>query len=162
MIETLGNSGLLWATRPRHIRYTHPRFAQIIGAARTIRMEMLVDFATCEVDDMSSSLGRIVDIFARFQKREEDESLKPEFEYDIEHGTVNFSCLIPYSMQDELTANLKLPEDQENDLRTELTAPGRLTNLKRLSCEPKTLSTDEVEVEVHAAGLNFQVSGYPK
>ncbi|WPH04990.1 polyketide synthase [Acrodontium crateriforme] len=156
LVQTLGTSGMMWVTRPSHVRCSDPRYAQSIGAARTIRTEMLADFATCEVDDIESSLGRLVDVFARFQRREEDESLKPEFEYVIDHGIVLVSRLYPFSLKEQLISNKSRPEDHEDTVRLDMTMPGRLTSLQWLSHESKLPAKDEVEVQIHAAGLNFR------
>lgn len=48
-LKALGNAGVLWITRPCQMSCPDPRYAQVIGAARTIRSELLVDFATCEL-----------------------------------------------------------------------------------------------------------------
>lgn len=41
---------------------------------------MLVELATCKVDDITSSADSVIDVFEKFQMRQEDHILKPEFE----------------------------------------------------------------------------------
>ncbi|KAH8691886.1 hypothetical protein BGW36DRAFT_431129 [Talaromyces proteolyticus] len=77
LVENLKQCGIFWVTGLSQIQCQDLRFGQITGFARTIRSEMLVDFATCEVDNVNTSL----DVFGKFQIRKEDGTLKPEFEY---------------------------------------------------------------------------------
>lgn len=48
----LRENGILRVTHPSQMHCKNPRCAQIIGVARTIRSEMLIDLATCEADDI--------------------------------------------------------------------------------------------------------------
>lgn len=151
LVDNLGGSGMLWVTHPCQVRCRDPRYAQIIGTARAIRAEMLLDFATCEVDDMDSSLDRIVDVFAQFQAREEDESLKPDLEYAIVDGIVHVGRIYPFLLKEELV------EDHMDHVHLEMVKPGRLTSLQWTPRGLRVLSGDDVEVQIYAAGLNFRV-----
>ncbi|KAF7558654.1 hypothetical protein G7046_g5503 [Stylonectria norvegica] len=44
----------------------NPEYARVVGAARTIRSEKAVDFATCEIDDVDASLVQAADVFGQF------------------------------------------------------------------------------------------------
>lgn len=151
LVNNLGDSGLLWITHPCQIRCRDPRYAQIFGTARAIRTETLVDFATCEVDDIGSSLDRIVDVFAHFQTREEDEFSKPEFEYAISNGTVHVGRIYLFSLKEEAI------EDHLDHVHLNMTKIGRLTSMQWTTRASKPLSGDDVEVQTYAAGLNFKV-----
>lgn len=174
---------MLWVTRPCQVRCRDPRYAQVIGAARTIRTEMLLDLATCEVDDISSpspspsssessSLGRIVDVFARFERerpggsgagQEDDGSLDPDYEFAIVDGTVMVGRAYPFSLRDD--DGLLLPRQvvgaddaaASARLSLEMTRPGRLNTMAWNPRVARELKGDEVEVEVYAIGLNFKV-----
>ncbi len=82
----------------------------MIGTARTIRSELSIDFATCEVDDMDSSSSLIADVFIRFQAREEDKTLQADFEYAIRNGTVHVGRFYPFALSDDLL--IAEPEDK--------------------------------------------------
>jgi acyl transferase domain-containing protein len=153
LLDNLGGSGILWITHPCQVQCHDPRYAQIIGAARTIRTEMLLDFATCEVDDISSSLDSIVDVFTKFQAREEDESLKPDYEYAIVNNAVNVGRFYPFSLKNELLAETS-PEDR---VALDMAKPGRLASLQWIPRGVRPLNGDEIEVQIYAAGLNFKV-----
>lgn len=165
MLAGLGDSGLFWLTQPSQMQCSDPRYAQVIGASRSIRNEDLVNFATCEVDDMASSLDRVVDTFSHFQQREEDEYLKPDYEYAITDGVIHIPRIYPFTLADE-----PLPGSGK-DGQAALVAekPGRLGSLRWTSRGSKTLAAHEVEVEVHAAGLSakdvaevFGTAPYPE
>jgi hypothetical protein len=157
LLDNLSESGMLWITHPCQVQCRDPRYAQMIGAARTIRTETLLDFATCEVDDISSSLDRIADVFAVFQARVEDESLKPDYEYALIKGAVQVGRYYPFSLKEEL-----LPETMPGHRKAlDIVKPGRLTSLQWIPRDKRALNDNEVEVQVYAAGLNFKVRPGP-
>lgn len=101
LIESLNGCGILWVIGLSQAKCQDPRFAQINSIARTIRNEMLVDFATCEVDNLEVSLEKLIDVYEKFQARQEDETLKLEFEYAIVDNTVKVGRYHPFSLKDE-------------------------------------------------------------
>ncbi|OQE44310.1 hypothetical protein PENCOP_c002G00914 [Penicillium coprophilum] len=151
LVDTLQECGILWVTHLSGVRCRDPRFGQIHGIARAIRNESLVDFATCEVDNLDSSLEKLVDIYESFQVRQEDETLKPEFEYAIVDNTVQVGRYYPFSIQDEQQT---LGSDGSITLRT--SKPGRLAALHWAHGGIQSLQGDEVEIDNYATGLNFK------
>ncbi|KAG5925731.1 Type I Iterative PKS [Claviceps africana] len=166
------NGGMLWVTHLCQVNCKDARYAQIIGTARTIRSELLVDLATCEVDNIWSSLSTIADVFDRFHVRyrvayESNEGdaldLRPEYEYAIVNGTVRVGRMYPFSPKDELANPNVIAEDgaSQEELRVvlDMTKTSRLNTLHwtDVSDAPrKALNPNEVEVKVFAAGLNFK------
>lgn len=165
---------MLWVTRPCQVRCRDPSYAQVIGAARTIRTEMLLDLATCEVDEISpssSSLGRVVDVFARFErerpgageKEVDDGSLDPDYEFAIVDGTVMVGRAYPFSLRDDdgcLVPVQVVGADAaaaSAGLALGIARPGRLDTMTWNPRVVRELKGDEVEVEVYAIGLNFKV-----
>jgi hypothetical protein len=155
LLAHLGNSecGLFWVTRPSQVQCKDPLYAQILGAARSARNEDLVDFATCEVDNMAMSLDAVIDTFMHFQKRQEDESLRPDYEYAITKGTINVPRIYPFQYTEEAS-----PES-DGEYRMSLAAekPGRLSSLRWQSKSIQTLVGDQVEIKVFAAGVSLKV-----
>lgn len=149
----LKNAGILWITRPCQMHCRDPRYAQVIGAARTIRSELLIDFATCEVDSLASSVDQVIHVFEKFQSRGMDEILRPEFEYAIHGSVVYINRFFPFSLPEEL-----LITEPGDGAVLDIAVPGRLGSLhwvrRALVAE---LMPDEVEIEIHAVGLNFRV-----
>ncbi|GKZ38794.1 type I Iterative Polyketide synthase (PKS) [Aspergillus brasiliensis] len=152
LLNTIGESGLLWITHLSQVQCPDPRFAQVIGAARSIRSEMLVDFATCEVDDIHSSLDKIIDVYAKFHARARDESLNPDYEFAILDGTVSVGRIYPFSLQEDLVVAAE-PDDW---VTLDMEKPSRLSSLHWRASKGTPLTGDEVEVEIYAAGLNFK------
>ncbi|KAK8074183.1 hypothetical protein PG994_005082 [Apiospora phragmitis] len=77
---------ILWLTKPTQINCHDPDYAPIIGLARTLRLEMGLEMATCETDDLHSStgLGAVACVLRRFQDREQH--TVTDFEYSITGG----------------------------------------------------------------------------
>ncbi|KAF4462221.1 polyketide synthase [Fusarium albosuccineum] len=147
----LKDAGVLWITHLSQMQCQDPRFGQTLGIARTLRSEMLLEFATCEVDHLESSLEKIIDVFERFQARQESTTLDPDYEYAIVGNTVHVGRFYSFSPQNNLMVSS--PNDPIA-LRT--SKPGRLNALYWACFEAATLKDDQVEVEVHAVGLNFK------
>lgn len=153
-LHNLDNSGVFWVTRLSQMHCQDPRFAQAIGTARTMRSELLIDFATCEVDKIDSSAARIIQVFTKFQKRHIKDLLQPDFEYSIYDGIINVGRFYPFALSDEL-----LTSELSDRAMLDMSVPGRLSTLHwaRKPAAP-SLRPDEVEVEVYAVGLNFRVN----
>ncbi|KAI2691625.1 hypothetical protein LCP963914a_1826 [Penicillium roqueforti] len=151
LAHSLDQRGVLWVTRSSQAQCRDPRFAQINGVARTIRNELRVDFATCEVDDLDVSFEKLIDVYEKFQVRQEDETLKPEFEYAIVDNTVQVGRYHPFSAQNGQEA---LASNSSIALRT--SKPGRLASLHWAHGDIKPLEGDEVEIDTYAIGLNFK------
>ncbi|KAL8952153.1 MAG: hypothetical protein Q9222_001930 [Ikaeria aurantiellina] len=152
VLAGLGESGLLWITRPSQMQCNDPRYAQVIGAARSIRNEEFLDFATCEVDNLESSLDTVVDIFMHFQNRREDQVFRPDCEYAIFDGLVHVPRIFPFSIKDESLAE----SGAEIRVTLEVEKPGRMSSLRWVSRKAKELLENEVEVQVFAAGLSYK------
>nr|QHD56300.1 polyketide synthase [Curvularia sp. IFB-Z10] len=148
-IANIGERGLFWITRPSQMQSKDPRYATVIGAIRSIRQEDTIDFATCEVDDVSASLNEVVDVFTHFQKQQEDEFFRPNYEYAIVDGTINVPRFYPFTFDDE---RLSSRAEQE---RVSLVAekPGRLSSLSWVSRRTEPLVGNQVDIEVFHAEL---------
>ena len=146
---------ILWVTHLTAIGCRDPRFAQVIGLARVIRSEMLADFATCEVDhfDNSKSVDNIIRVLSKFQARQNEDTLNPDFEWAIWNGQVQIGRFHSFALPDELLVS-EPNEKAILDVRT----PGRINSLHWVRQPREDLEADEVEVQVHSAGLNFRVS----
>ncbi|CAG8903343.1 unnamed protein product [Penicillium egyptiacum] len=151
LVEGVNECGILWVTRLSQAQCHDPRFSQINGVARTIRNELLVDFATCEVDNLDVSLEKLIDVYEKFQVRQEDQTLKPEFEYAIIDNTVQVGRYHPFSLGDEQETS---GSNDSMALRT--SKPGRLAALHWAYEGIRTLKGDEVEIDTYATGLNFK------
>lgn len=153
LIENLQERGLLWVTALSQIQCRDPKFAQINGTARSLRSEMLIDLATCEVDDVSQSIGKIIDVFESFQVRHEEQFLHPEFEYAILRNTVHVGRYHSFQAQEEI-----LDSSVSDSICLQTSKVGRLSALHWADQEIDAPKAREVEIDIHATGLNFRVS----
>lgn len=153
-LQNLNNSGVFWVTGLSQMYCQDPRFAQVIGTARTIRSELLIDFATCEVDSILSSTTQIIQAFQKFQQRDVNDSFKPDFEYAIYDGVINIGRFYPFILHHDLKTS-----ELSDRVMLEIGTPGRPSTL-HWAQKPalKLLQPDEVEIEVYAVGLNFRVN----
>ncbi|TID07519.1 Compactin diketide synthase mokB [Colletotrichum higginsianum] len=150
-------SGIFWLTRSSQLGCPDPRWGETIGAARSIRNELSLDFATCEVGqiDDAESLSAVSRVFKKFQQRRHEDVVSPEYEYSIVDGTVHISRLYPVSVGAELRASHDLgAEDIDHDLQ--IGRYGRLNTLHWAPREPRALLGDDVVVEAKAVGMNFK------
>lgn len=58
---------MLWLTRSAQVGYKDPRYSQVLRIARTVRSELLVDFAIFEIDrTYLSALDPLFKVFSKF------------------------------------------------------------------------------------------------
>ena len=153
-IAGLQGSSVLWVTRQSQAGVQDPRYSPIIGLARTMRTELAAYLATCEIDDLESTANgtALVHLFANFQDKRYDGVLAPDYEFAISNGEVLVSRLFPFDLDIEIQETLRSPEAY-----LAMGRPGQLATLYWSGTPHGTLQGDQVEVEVHAAGLNFRV-----
>lgn len=150
-LARIDSSGIFWVTKPCHIRIQDPRYAQVIGLARVIRSELLIDFATCEVDD-EDAFWLVCQAFEKFRTREDKDNLSPDFEYAIEKGVINIGRYFPFRLMDEFVQKI-----ESERMKIVIGTPGRLNTLHWIQeVEAPSLGEHEVEIEMHAVGVNFK------
>ncbi|KAK8115461.1 Acyl transferase/acyl hydrolase/lysophospholipase [Apiospora sp. TS-2023a] len=157
-LARLDKGGMLWVTRPCQVNCRDPRYAPVIGFARTMRSEMLLDLATCEVgslgdDDLRCrSVLRVSEAYARQTKREEHGTLDADFEYLVDdEGAVNVGRFYPFALRDHLLAT-----EPASRAVVDVSTPGRINTLRWWQQSDEVMGVDELEVEVYSAGVNFR------
>jgi len=155
LVGSLADSKIMWLTRPCHMDCQDPSYAQVIGISRTLRSEMLLNFATCETRDVDADSEIIADVFTRIQSGTDDDStLGPDFEFVISGGTAKVGRFYPFSLSKEL-----LTTNVSEELILKLPESGRRGTVQWASKPAASmLKGDDVEVVTHAMGLNFVVS----
>ncbi|KAJ8124842.1 hypothetical protein O1611_g8798 [Lasiodiplodia mahajangana] len=168
LLVELSSSGssVLWATLSCQIGCSHPSYASVIGFARTMRNELLLDFATCEInswEDDTKLLTRVLGKFLdqrRYSKSDDDRGededdsdsrLRPDFEHVVHGGEVHVGRYYPFALRDEMMTSEPLGR-AVLDIET----PGRINSLRWEQRELEPLGSDDVELEVYSAGLNFR------
>lgn len=155
--ELEGCPATLWVTRPCQVACTDPRYAMILGLARTIRTELAMNFATLELDSFDeaawSACTKVID---KLMERSPDEVLNPVMEFVYSSGTVLTGRFYPVVVGDELLD--KAPSTKSVIKKLDIGKRGFLQTLawKQSTIEPPQ-HDDWVEVETRAVGLNFRV-----
>lgn len=155
-LSRLDDSGVMWITQMCHMGCKDPRYGQTFGLVRNIRSEKQLHFATCEVDDFLTSTDKICKVFDKFHSRQENDKLKPDFEYCIRNGQINVGRVYPVALNEELL--IAVPTDKAV---LDVGTTGRLNSLHWSRQAVPELLSDEVEIEVYAVGLNFRVGAKP-
>ncbi|KAF7193808.1 Highly reducing polyketide synthase FUM1, partial [Pseudocercospora fuligena] len=152
-VTGIKGNGIFWLTRACHIHPGDPRFAQILGMARVLRSELMLDFATCEIDMIDEQTMHLVcSVFEKFLGRDKEEELSPEYEYVIDHGVVYIPRYYPF-----LLPKLFQQEIEGEHSKVVIDSLGRLDTLHWLHYPDPGLPGDhELEVEMHAVGINFK------
>lgn len=147
--------GLFWVTKSSQTHCPDPNYAPVIGLARAIRAEMAIDFATYETTDRSSHSGlkTAVDVFCKFQQRDREAIPGADFEFSVQDNVVRLNRFFPFSLDDELYV-----DRLEREASLVVGRPGRLDSLHWAARPAMEPGEGEVQVEVHAAGVNFKVS----
>lgn len=148
----LGDSGILWITPTCQANCKDPGYGQVIGFARGMRSEMLIDFATCEVPNFNWTKD-VVRVFGTFSSRKLRDGEFPDFEYIVEEGDIKIGRYYPFNINDELVT-----ADTDDRAVLDVTVPGRVNTLHWVRKERIEPQGDQVEIEVFSAGLNFRVS----
>lgn len=154
-VGRIGDAGLLWITSASQSGDCRdPTYGQIFGLARTIRSESAIDFAVCEIESPETSVSAVADVFEKFHARRGDDAMGPDLEYSVSsHGVVRVNRFFPFS----LDGHSELAQE-ESDAVLNVGRPGRLDSLHWLARTALPPQGDQVEIEVHALGLNFRVS----
>lgn len=153
-IGNLESTGLLWATRSSQIGCKDPRYSQVLGIARTIRSELLVDFATFEIDTVDDlALEALFDVFRKFQRRAKDPIVDPDWEFALFEKVIRIPRYHWVSVAERLSAVV----EEERPRKLEVGKPGLLQSLRWVQGTPIVLTNDQIEVETCAVGLNFKV-----
>ena len=153
-VRDVGSSGILWATCSSQMGCKDPRYSQILGAARTIRSELLIDFATFEIDDVNDfSIEALANVLVRFDERTNG----PELDCDWEYALFEQMIYIPRYRWISVAEQLSGIQKEELPRKLEMGTQGSWQSLRWVQGSPITLNSDEIEVETRAVGLNFKV-----
>lgn len=155
--SNLEPANLLWLTRQIQMGAKDPRYAQVLGFARTLRSEKHVSFTTFEIDDVLSpgATQKAVQVYEQIFKPDNDPQLDPDFEFALHEGTVYSSRYHWVSVRDELVS----AADQVADKVLKIGQKGMIDSLQWEKNEDasRPLKGQEVAVRPHTVGVNFRV-----
>ena len=148
---------ILWLTRPAQSACgcRDANFGQILGAARTIRAELAVDFATLELDETDANAAfavlRVLAKIERGRKRPDG-----EVDNDMEYLWQNSQILVPrfhsFRVIEALADDQPVPDAKHLVIKTR----GMLQSLQWEADYFQSLDPDEVRVRIAAVGMNFR------
>ncbi|KAK2758837.1 Type I Iterative PKS [Arachnomyces sp. PD_36] len=143
----------VWVTRPSQMSCENPRYGYIQGLARTIRYEVMLDFATFEIDNLDATAGkRVVDVYEKFVRQFETDYRDPEFEFALHQGTIHTSRFhwMPLEKHQFRSPEFNTPK------KLEVVRPGDLDSFTWAEKHVGELGPDDVEVNITHVGLNFR------
>ena len=153
-VTRIEGSGILWVTGAAQIHCHDPKYSLILGMARTIRTELLMDFGTLELEKFDlDGWKATANVLHEFGYRVRDPDHDPVLEYAYSDGKVQVGKYHWISVSKEL---LDFKHDS-HPRKLEIGRPGILHTLAWKQEEPADLKSDWVEVETRAVGLNFKV-----
>lgn len=149
---------LLWLTRSSSMGTKDPRYAQVLGFARTLRSEKHMSFTTFEMDDVANpnSPDKVVQIYEQIGRPDHDPQLDPDFEFALSKGTIYSSRYHWFSVQDALASAAGNVVDKVLHIGQK----GMIDSLRWEENEgaSRPLKGEEVAVRPHTVGVNFRVS----
>ncbi|KAI0199508.1 putative polyketide synthase [Astrocystis sublimbata] len=154
LVDSSLQSLLLWLTPPAQINCQDPHAAQILGAARTIRQELAMDFATLELDDTGPGAAEaIVKVLRKIQRarKTEDGTLNPDLEYAWSNGAIQLPRFHWFPIQGALTETAQKP-DAKGLIAGQR---GMLQSLHWRAMAFHDLGPHEVQVRMKVVGMNF-------
>lgn len=158
-ISQLKEHGVLWLTRSAQIHCSNPAYGLVLGLARTMRMEMSLDFWTAELQHLDpATVDATACIARRFLARPRGLGASVDCEFAVHNGIVHVGR---YDWS-PIVADL-LPTLAEDDPKELAVARlGMLDSLHWVQRASPVLQEDEIEVSMRCTGLNFRVSSLSK
>lgn len=153
---TLDTTKILWLTHSCSMNVKDPRYAQVLGFARTLRSEKHAGFFTLELDDITHSKAseKAVQIYEHIYAPDDDPDIDPDFEYALQDGVIYSSRYHWFSIRDELASS----HGNTVDKVLKIGQKGMIDNLRweeNLSVQ-RPLRAGEVAVKPHTVGVNFR------
>lgn len=153
-LSNTGSIGTLWVTRPAQMSCTDPRYSLVLGVARTIRSELSVDLATCEIDRYDEhALKMLVKVYEKFRRQRRLGGPDTEYEYALCDGTVHIGRYYRVPAPEQVITTIEPGMAKSLDIGKR----GALDTLTWRHVEMAKLTHDQVEISTRCVGLNFKV-----
>lgn len=123
---------------------------------RSFSKYVFTDFSSNLFDLVKEHLAefrKVLDVFEKFQTRQQDAVFDPEMEYAVLNGQVNIGRLYSHSLSEEPL----ITEPNDNTVLA-IDRPGRVDGLYWERRAAESAKTDQVEIEVYYTGLSYKVS----
>lgn len=158
---------ILWVTRGGHMKVTNPEHAPFFGAARSLHGEdPTVMVMSLDIEDTGDPSTTAIN--TALEHLNSTETLEDvDYEFVERDGIIHISRVIPDKPmnQSEKDSTLGLEpkllplHNHPSTVRLISTRQGAIDSLQYAEQPGDELSDRDVEVEIHAAALNFKVGG---
>ncbi|KAE8143385.1 putative polyketide synthase [Aspergillus pseudotamarii] len=148
----IDQSKLLWVTKMTQFNCEDPGFGLVLGFARTLRQELMLDFYTLEIDLFDTESAKAVGpIVRKILESADEDNQSPSHEFAYHNHTV----FISQCYWGIVTDNLR-PIQSDTSKKLTMEIPGLLDTLEWVDTSYGSLERDDVEVDIHYIGLNFK------
>ncbi|KAI1359407.1 polyketide synthase [Xylaria arbuscula] len=157
LVRHLSTERILWLTPRYQIQCQVPNGAQTLGVTRALRAELDLNFFTLEIDyQRELQAGQlVVKLFNKVRRSHDVEILNSDKEFVVSNGVIHIGRYSPFG----LTEEMKITDVFDPLKSSKSLHISKIGTLNSLEWHDKpmatTLDDDAVEIEVHAAGLNF-------
>lgn len=150
-------SNFLWVTHSAQVRPQDPRFAQVLGMARTLRSELGISIATLEMQEFGpGSEEKICLLLRKIQQRTAEHTEVSEFDPDQEFAWTNGEIHVGRMHWLSIPETLTHHGEVTSRATLEINQPGLLNTLRWASQQMKPLQPDEVLINVKSVSMNFR------
>ncbi|RCI16826.1 hypothetical protein L249_1723 [Ophiocordyceps polyrhachis-furcata BCC 54312] len=143
--------GVLWLTRPAQIACIDPRYGLVNGVARTVRVELSLDFWTAELQGLDETTTAAVLSIARKFFSRPSLSRGMDTEYAVHDGIVR----VARCHWSSVAGALEPAKDGGCARQLVVGQYGVLDSLTWIRAEEQTVGELDVEVDIRCVGLNF-------
>ncbi|KAI0377764.1 putative polyketide synthase [Hypomontagnella monticulosa] len=157
VIKDRSTSNFLWVTHSAQIRPKDPRFAQVLGMARTLRSELGVSFSTLEMQDFGSgAVEAICFLLQKIQQRTAEHAELSEFDPDREFVWANGDIHVGRMHWLSIPEALSRHKGDYSTASLEIGRPGLLNTLRWVPRPTKSLDPNQVRVKIMSVSMNFR------
>ncbi|KAI1171106.1 putative polyketide synthase [Nemania sp. FL0916] len=157
MVKNQSTAKFLWITHAAQIRPQDPRYAQVLGVARTIRSELGISFATLEAEDFGPGFAKgVCRVLRRMQQQSTEHTEMSEFDHDQEfswfNGEIHIGRMHWLSVPEALTPR----GSSVSRASLEIGRHGLLNTLRWVSRPTAPLQPNEVRIRIISVSMNFK------
>jgi NADPH:quinone reductase-like Zn-dependent oxidoreductase/SAM-dependent methyltransferase/NAD(P)-dependent dehydrogenase (short-subunit alcohol dehydrogenase family) len=150
-------SSFLWVTQSAQIKPQDPRFAQVLGMARTLRSELGISFATLEMQEFGPvSQEAIREVLSKIQERTTDKAPVSEFDPDQEFAWSEGAIHVGRMQWLSVSKALEQVGGTTSAATLDISRPGLLNTLRWVAQPTRPLLCDEVRVKTMSVSMNFR------
>ena len=152
---------VLWLTRPCQMACSDPEYATSIGLTRVLRLELPIQLASLELDEVKSdgAMDAILSVYQNIQQDTvEGSEVDPDREFAWSDGKIHIPRFHWFSVPEDMAAQIQESGAAPSCKTLDIGKKGSLKSLKWVNKPMPNLEEDEVLLEIRTVGVNFKVS----